>query len=71
MTTPDPIDQKARAEVAEIAAPEQTIPDWEALKVAINTAIWMHAPSTLTLGQADKASCLAIEYIAKCYNEHN
>ena len=45
-----------------------TIPDWEALKLALNNAIWMHAPSSTTLGQADEAACKAISCISAHYN---
>ena len=48
---------------------EQRAPDWEALKLALNNAIWMHAPASTTLGQADQAACLAIGHLGKCYND--
>lgn len=47
---------------------EPRAPDWHELKLAINNAIWMHAPASTTLGQAEDAACLAISHIAKCYN---
>lgn len=49
-----------------VAAEQET--DWEALKKALNNAIWMHAPGSTTLAQAEEAACRAISYIAKCHN---
>jgi len=46
-------------------------PDWEALKLALNNAVWMHAPITTTLAQAEEATCQAISYLAKCRNASN
>ena len=43
-------------------------PDWNELKLALNNAVWMHAPGTLTLAQAEEATCLAISYISKYHN---
>ncbi len=50
------------------ASPAQKTVDWEELKLAINNAIWMHAPETLTLKQADEAACRAISFIGECWN---
>lgn len=36
--------------------------------MALNNAVWMHAPSTLTLGEAEAAIMLTVEAIAKHYN---
>lgn len=46
----------------------ERLPDWEGLKMALNNAVWMHAPSTLTLGEAEAAIMLTVEAIAKHYN---
>jgi predicted RNase H-like nuclease (RuvC/YqgF family) len=46
-------------------------PDWEALKLALNNAVWMHAPGTTTLAQVEEATCQAISYLAKCRNAAN
>lgn len=41
--------------------------NWEQLKLALNNAVWMHAPKTTTLAEAEEATLLAISYLEKCY----
>lgn len=58
--------------VAPVAVQEgERLPDWEGLKLALNNAVWMHGPSTLTLGEAEAAILLTVEAIAKHYNSRN
>jgi len=62
-------EQRAVDSSALLAAEKE--PDWEALKLALNNAVWMHAPTTTTLAQAEEATCQAISYLAKCRNAAN
>lgn len=53
------------------AEPEQKTPDWSELKLALNNAVWMHAPASTTLAQAEEATCRAITHLSECYNRAN
>jgi hypothetical protein len=50
-------------------APRPT--DWQELKLALNQAVWMYAPPSTTLAQAEEATIRAISYLCKCEKESN
>lgn len=45
--------------------------DWVELKLAINNAIWMHAPEDTTLAQAEEAALLAVGHLNKCFEAND
>lgn len=46
------------------AEPEAKAPDWNELKLALNNAVWMHAPASTTPAEAEEATCRALSYLA-------
>ena len=50
-------------------APRPT--DWQELKLALNQAVWMYAPSSTTLAQAEEATIRVISYLCECEKESN
>ncbi len=65
--TDKPAERLTMADPRRVNAPEEKPTDWNELKLAINNAIWMHAPPTTTLAQAEEAACRAISHLGECY----
>lgn len=66
--TPEPAAKWVCAPTAAVELPQKE-PDWEELKLALNNAVWMHAPGGLTLTQAEEATMRAMAYISECYRK--
>lgn len=56
-------------EVLERLEPK-TVDDDNALKVEINTFIWMHAPSDMPLGKADELACKVFELFIEARKQY-